>query len=165
MSNPLIAPLPGDVLLWRGGEALDLLVRIGTASDYDHIGIVQPGNLTLEALPGGVQANPITARYPFFLVSRNKNDWNGAATALAKVSVGVTEYSYLNDIAAAFGAQPFTDKEVQCAQLVKHVLQLLGEPIPADLPITPDAVCFWLQQQGYVMQYQASSPPSPAAVA
>lgn len=155
MAAAKIPPVPGDVLFWTGTSLLDSLVRLGTLSTFDHVGVVQPGNLTFEALPGGVQASPLATRGPYYLLSRNQPGWPAPLAAFVKATVG-EEYSYLNDLMAAVGAGPVTSQEWQCAQLTIHVLKMLGEPVPPNLDITPQAVLEWLMNRGYVLQYQAS---------
>ena len=143
---------PGDVLLWTGDSALDDVVRLGTLSSFDHVGMVQPEGLTIEALPGGVQANPLAGRLPCLVVSRGNGSWPQGVAAFVKATVG-EPYSYLNDLMAALQLPAVTDTEWECAQLTLKLLRLLGEQPPADLPNTPQAVFQWLMFQGYTMQY------------
>ena len=135
----------GDILLYSSSGAVDLLVRLATASTFDHVAIALGDGTMLEALPGGVRVSPV--RYGVLWMSGA--GWNASAQAVMDASVG-KPYGWLNDLAAAFGVGTVDKGEVECAQLANSVLRAMGVKTAGN---TPQDVFWAVAQRGGDIRY------------
>jgi hypothetical protein len=119
----------GDVLLYTGSSAVDVLVRVVTASTFDHVATALGDGTMLEALPGGVRVSAV--RTPVMWLAGP--GWTAACDSVKAASVG-KPYGYLNDLAAAFGGGTLDEGEIECAQLANSLLRAAGVKVGGNKP-------------------------------
>lgn len=142
----------GDIIVWRGTGFIASLVRVFTLSDWHHIGVVLPpaaegeGFRMLEAAPnGGVQVGPLAPWLPAHRICMG-GAWTAEAEAAAMQWRGLP-YSYVDGVRAVLRLRPRM-RGMQCAELVRAWLGLVGVFVPDDSP-TPDDIVFSLLSQGF----------------
>jgi len=151
----------GDLLAWSEGGAWNSwrniqlnLVRLGTMSDYNHVGIayVVGGRVfVVEAVVPYVRIYPLSRLLPFFYIRTNFTATEYTEQVLLK-SIGIP-YSKWEAIKAAFTKDTNNDKVIQCAKLVNNVF-FEFDPKYADLKDTPGAIVSYTRDtHGDVISY------------
>lgn len=137
----------GDLLAWSEGGTWNTwrnwqlnLVRMGTMSDYNHVGIayVADGRVfVVEAVVPEVRIYPLSKLLPFRYI-RTPFTFSEENTNILLSHVG-KPYSKLEAIKAAFTKDTNNDKVVQCAKLVNMVYGNIDKGY-SELYDTPSAI-------------------------
>lgn len=119
----------GDLLIWSKrsfsslGDIFPWVVRIATASDYNHVGIAVRLNGRLccvEAEIPHVRPIPVSKRRPFYTIPMNLDLTKEDIDFL--IDKWGDRYSIPQAIISYF-ARPFKDNRWQCVELVKEFYQ------------------------------------------
>jgi len=143
----------GDLLVWsEGGDwkswrNIQLnLVRMGTMSDYNHVGIayVVGGRVfVVESVVPYVRIYPLSRLLPFFYIKTGYNFSMEHEERLLKY-IGMP-YSKWEALKAAFSKSTNNDKVIQCAKLVNNVFSEF-DPGYTKLFDTPGAVVAYARE-------------------
>ncbi len=122
-------PQPMDILLYSAESLVDVLVRMGTLSSFDHVAIALSDTEMIEALPGGVvvspiRQNPVICRYDIQDTSKIPQ-----YVETIKQYVGY-QYGFIADAFAAIGMNYEAPHQIECAQLAIHAITMMGFTAP-----------------------------------
>lgn len=142
----------GDVIAWGPKNSNTLsglaghIVRIGTRSEYSHIGIafvIGERVLVLESMRAGVRLFPLSLDIPFYWIPVYKY-WNDGLTEAAFSKFG-QKYSIWDGVKSIFQKiTPGADNRWECAEFVQWLLQLGKHDI--SVKNLPTDIIKWLQE-------------------
>ena len=141
MNKPIEAM---DILLYSSESIVDMVVRLGTLSTFNHVAVAVSELEMIEALPGGVRLSPIR---PGAIACRlmHNIEKNDEYVSTLKKYIGY-QYGLIADAFAGLGMSVEIPHQLECAQLGGHALSIMGYKSPT--PPTPQQLFVTALEEG-----------------